>query len=179
MQPLAWALPRAGGNWIFNPNMSEHFATEVEIGGPVPQMLLNGLVQAIIDSGLGVDWEYSSEADIHSKITSCSGSQTLTLTACEFAGGGAAEPENFCIRHRIPYTKRLHGKHEYNGELTWWRPGMRIARIWEDTDITGEPVMLRREALEEALSAGETLQQVFTKLQAVAAPLPPIQIIPA
>jgi len=157
--------------------MSDRFATEVEIGGDIPRSLIPSLAVAIESAGLGLEWgDSSSSEELRKAIMDCNGTATLHVNATELAGGDTETLDEFCVSHGIAFTKRVDGKYEYNGEIHWWHPGLDGVQSWSDTDKEGKLVMLRREALEEALQKGSTLQQVIKHLKAVAPQVPNIRL---
>ena len=70
----------------------------------------------------------------------------------------------------------MDGKFEYNGDITWWQPGMRRPETWEDTDKEANKVMISLESLRKKRRSRKTLAQVIKELEKVAPPTGNFQI---
>ncbi len=158
--------------------MADRFATDVEIGGVIPRSLIPDLINAIQSAGLDLEWNDGtpSEQALRQELEGCDGKATLHVNATELAGGDINPLDEFCVANGIPFTKRVDGKYDYNGEIHWWHPGLSRIQTWSDTDKEASKVMLGLASLKEVLQAGKTLEQVVQQLEKVAPQVPNVQI---
>ena len=158
--------------------MADRFSTQIEIGGSLKRKKLAEFISILQGDGLGLDYEDATTEALIAEAERCSKEgEPLVVSALEITFSGLDPTQEFCQQHKLSFIKRADGKYEYNGDLTWWKPGMRRAETWEDTDKDATKVMISLEALKKLRRSRKTLDQVIQKLEKVAPPTGPFLIV--
>src|ERR1022692_3026042 len=158
--------------------MADRFATQFEIGGTLKREKLEEFISTLQSDGFGLNYEDATVEAMIVEAERCSEEgEPFVVSALEIAWGDVDSTKEFCQEHKLPFIKRVDGKFEYNGDLTWWQPGMRRAEVWEDTDKEATRVMISLAALKKLRRSRKTLDQVIQKLEKVALPTGPLRIV--
>ena len=158
--------------------MADRFSTQIEIGGALKRKDLEGFISTLQSDGLGLNYEDATAEAMIAEAERCNKEgEPFVVSALEIAWGDVDSTQEFCQEHKLPFIKRVDGKFEYNGVLTWWQPGMRRAEVWEDTDKEATRVMISLAALKKLRRSRKTLDQVIQKLEKVALPTGPLRIV--
>ena len=156
----------------------DRFSVTFTLGGKLKATLVPNLIKAIQEAGLNIEWNQGyGEDDILQAIRLCGKTIPLTVMNHELGAGNTEPLDLFCIKHRLSFDKRVDGKYEFNGEIHWWKPGLKQVQVWYDTDKEAKRVMASLFLLENALTHGKTLEQIVKRLRRVAPPVPGLQII--
>jgi hypothetical protein len=157
--------------------MADRFATQFEIGGSLKRKKLEEFISILQSDGFGLNYEDATAEAMTAEAERCSKEgEPLIVSALEIAWGDVDSTQEFCQKHKLPFIKRVDGKFEYNGDITWWQPGLRRPETWEDTDKEANKVMISLEALRKKRRSRKTLAQVIKELEKVAPPTGNFQI---
>ena len=155
--------------------MGDRFHTEIEIGGPITKTQLKEIVSQASSCGLSVDWEQVyDEGWILDRLEQQikQGSPCLSLSDPEVSHEFEASLTEYLILEGIPWNKKVDPKYEYDGEIVWWRKGMKAHESWT-TNTDAEPVVTV-ETLRHWLKKRKTLKWVVATLSKIPPPLPRI-----
>src|SRR5665213_721232 len=159
--------------------MADRFATQFEIGGFLKREKLEEFISTLQSDGFGLNYEDATVEAMIVEAERCSEEgKPFVVSALEIAWGDVDSTQEFCQKHKLCFIKRVDGKFEYNGDITWWHPGMRRPATWEDTDKEASKVMISLEALKRKHRSHKTHAQVIKELERVAPPTGKFQIKP-
>ena len=82
------------------------------------------------------------------------------------------------MEHKLPFVKRTDARHEYDGQIEWWRPGMKHLGKWEFTNTEANAIHISLESLKKALEQRKTLRQVVAELEGIAPDPGPVILLP-
>ena len=151
--------------------MSEHFCTLIEIGGTIKRKQLPKLIAAMQADGIGIHYCEATAEAIRQEAEKCHREGwALQASGTEVTWGNLENTEAFCKKHKLQFNKRTEGRYEYNGAISWWRPGMKTNKTWSETNKDATVVMLSLANLTKAKAQGKTLQKIVKELEAVAPP---------
>lgn len=162
--------------------MADYFWGEIEIGGPVPLRLVQGLLSAIgqVDRGrTGTPFTATDPATLLEQLDEDTGYLHLTNEQARY--GQFEELEEFLQKHGIGYDRRSSGKHEFTPEEARFRPGMKgtVVRLMTHDEL---PVVdwLKVDEARQLLQAGK-VEAASAKLRDVLGPdvpkLAPFEIV--
>jgi hypothetical protein len=163
--------------------MADRMAARIEIGGDVPEQLVDELVSLIVDSGAGFEWgERTDEEETRAAIEAAvAGSEPLALTDDEATWGRFEPLEDWLIEQRIPWRRHSSAKYEYDAEIVWFLPGMEepeTVAANEDANVL-VPLDDLRGLLERC--SGAAVETALRDIVAANTPpdLPPLRIVPS
>lgn len=106
--------------------MADYFWGEIEIGGPVPLNLVEGLLGAVGDkmdcNCDGAKFSATDPASLLAQLDEATGYLHLVNEQARY--GQFEELEQFLQSHGIAYGRRSFGKYEFTPEEARFRPGM-------------------------------------------------------
>lgn len=155
--------------------MGDRFHTEIEIGGPITREQLKEIAGHAAACGLSVDWEQVYEEGwildrLEQQIKQ--GSPCLSLSDPEVSHEFESTLTEYLLLEGIPWNKKVDPKYEYDGEITWWRKGMKAHKTWmTNTDAIA---VVTAETLRTWLAKRKTLKWVVEHLSKIPPPLPRI-----
>ena len=83
----------------------------------------------------------------------------------------------FCHEHKLPFVKRTDARFEYNGQIEWWRPGMKLLGCWEFTNTEATEIFISLDALKRALNKHKSLRKVISGMEMIAPDPGPITLL--
>lgn len=81
------------------------------------------------------------------------------------------------MEHKLPFVKRTDARFEYNGQIEWWRPGMKHLGCWEFTNTEAQAILISLDALKKALKKRKSLRAVIAQMEMVAPDPGPITLL--
>jgi hypothetical protein len=108
------------------------------------------------------------EQSLHKEVERISGTSSLQVCNNDLAPYLTEEFDLFLMEHKLPFVKRTDARHEYDGQIEWWRPGMQHLGKWEFTNTEANAIHISLESLKKALEQHKTLRQVVAALERVA-----------
>src|SRR5438045_2325303 len=109
--------------------MSDRFPALIEIGGPIPRSRVSELLARVQATGLRWDWcedavKAATPEELLAELRQRD-SQVLSIGDDEALGGMFSDLEGFLVRHDIAFDRRSEAKYEYDGEIVFFRRGMK------------------------------------------------------
>lgn len=159
--------------------MADRFPTEIEISGRLTEDQLHELCERAVSEGLSADWENCFQQDwLEEKLREQikQGSPFLTLSATEMCPGDEAPFTEWLIEQKLAWNKWVSAKYEYDAGLTWWRPGMKCHRSWDEMDAGAKNVMVSVSTLKNWLAKKRTLKWVVAYLTKIPPRLPKLRL---
>jgi hypothetical protein len=157
--------------------MGDRFSTTLEIGGKLERSKLHELVEALRSDTYGLDWgDPGAETEFREYIEHASENTGILSFHCSELSLSSTATTDFCEENRLSYVTYQEGKHEYDGDISWWRPGMKIPRI-HMADHAGSRPVLGLSELKNYKTRGLTLAGVIKNLRAVPPKLPVFKLI--
>jgi hypothetical protein len=111
--------------------MGEYYPGQITIGGKITRtdFVRLFLVAKNSNVGLGYDDQGIGETpqDLLDILTGADDLQfdPLRLCSVEANYGRLPDLEEFCRKHKLTYHQRSEARYEYDGEISWWKPGMK------------------------------------------------------
>lgn len=141
--------------------MSERRAAEIWIGGTIQLELINELCAAIRGEQLSLEWgdavfEPRDVDELLEGLCGLDGVEVLYFCDDRAVWGQFAELEEFLRKRRLPYDRRSGASDCYDGALSQFRPGKKLAEM--TTNANGYPVV-DADVVEQALSLLMKAQQ--------------------
>ncbi len=158
--------------------MADRFPIRYEIGGKLTRAVLDQLIGHLLD--LQLTREYGGcddEASLLKEIADISGKASLKVCHNELAPYVTEELDLFLIEHKLPFLKRTDARFEYDGEIQWWRPGMKHLGRWEFTNTEANEIFISLDALKRSLKKGKSLRKVIAEMETVAPDPGPIFLV--
>ena len=164
--------------------MSDRFPGLVEIGGPIPRWLVPPLLARVQAAGLRWNWcEDEVAANTPEELLEelrQHDSPVLSVGDDEALGGMFESLEEFLVEQGIAFDRRSDAKYEYDGEIVFFRLGMKRPG-WCLATQDGEPT-IRLDDLQpirglfQAGNHGAALTELDALLDRIP-PLPPLTIV--
>ncbi|HOC54009.1 MAG TPA: hypothetical protein PKI20_00160 [Verrucomicrobiota bacterium] len=149
--------------------MADRFPIRYEIGGKIASAVFDALLEHLL--AVQMTREYGGcddEASLRKEAEQISGNSSLKVCNSELAPYLTDELDLFLVEHRLAFVKRTDARHEYGGQIEWWRPGMKHLAKWEFTNTEATEVHVSLEFLRKALGQRKTLRKVVEGLEGVA-----------
>jgi hypothetical protein len=159
--------------------MADRFPVRYEIGGKIATAILDALLEHLL--AVQMTREYGGcddEASLRKEAEQISGNSSLKVCNSELAPYMTDELDLFLVEHRLAFVKRTDARHEYGGQIEWWRPGMKHLGKWEFTNTEATEVHVSLEFLKKALGQRKTLRKVVEGLEGVAPDPGPLILVP-
>src|SRR5579859_5743472 len=150
----------------------ECFYTRIEIGGELNRDSLVRLLNAIGESGAWFDLAANEDETAHIEETS-QDMRPLELSNDDQPWGRFEDLEAFCRGNNLTYRRETSPKHEYEGVIAFWRPGMEQA-VETPMDQDRGPYIALAE-LKARSEAGAYLADVVKSIEDATGPVPPIK----
>jgi hypothetical protein len=159
--------------------MADRFPIRYEIGGKITAAVLDRLIRQLLDVQMTRDYGgCDDEASLHKEVERISGTSSLQVCNNDLAPYLTDDLDLFLMEHKLPFVKRTDARHEYDGQIEWWRPGMKHLGKWEFTNTEANAVHISLESLKKALEQHKTLRQVVAALEGVAPDPGPVILLP-
>lgn len=149
--------------------MADRFPIRYEIGGKIASLVLDALLEHLL--AVQMTREYGGcddAASLRKEAERISGNSALKVCNSELAPYMTDELDLFLVEHRLAFVKRTDARHEYGGQIEWWRPGIKHLAKWEFTNAEATEVHVSLEFLKKALEQRKTLRKVVAELEGVA-----------
>lgn len=149
--------------------MADRFAISYEIGGKIASAVLDSLLEHLL--AVQMTREYGGcddEASLRKEAERISGNSSLKVCNSELAPYMTDDLDLCLVEHRLTFVKRTDARHEYSGQIEWWRPGLKHMAKWEFTNTEATEVHVSLEFLKKALEQRKTLRKVVAGLEGVA-----------
>jgi len=109
--------------------MSDRYPAEIQIGGPIPRMILVELVKEIVATGASLD-DYSGRIVTQESVQeTLQEGQIIKLCDDQACYGGFEELEDFLVRRGIHFNLHCDAFCEYDGENVYFRGGKRLLSL--------------------------------------------------
>ncbi len=128
--------------------MSDHFAGQIDIGGPIPRAVLSRLISAVVAEGVsleGYGGAYVNEEELQAAIQK---GKTIRLYDDQACYGQFDALEAFLVKHRIHFDRYSEAFSEFSAEAVYYRGGKEAVVL--PADQSGH-VLLRFEEVTEIL----------------------------
>ena len=91
----------------------------------------------------------------------------LRLSSIEASYGRFPDLEEFCRNHKLTYHQQSEAKYEYDGEFSWWEPGMKQEQSTTATQDGAPTIRLLElvEAIDKKKTAKDKLATVIKLLK--------------
>ena len=158
--------------------MADRFPIRYEIGGKMTAAVLDRLLRQLLD--IQMTREYGGrddEASLSKEAERISGTSSLQVCHNDLAPYLTGELDLFLMEHKLPFVKRTDARHEYDGQIEWWLPGMKHLGKWEFTNTEATAVHVSLEFLKKALEERKTLRKVVAELEGVAPDPGPVILV--
>jgi len=158
--------------------MADRFPIRYEIGGRLTPTVLDELIALLL--GIQMTREYGGcddEKSLRKEVERVSGKSSLQVCNHDIAAYTTEDLDLFLIAHELPFVKRTDARYEYNGEIEWWRPGMKNMGKWEFTNTEANEIQISLESLKRSLEKRKTLRQVVAELEGVAPDPGPVTLV--
>jgi hypothetical protein len=117
------------------------------------------------------------EASLLKEVESVSGKSSLKVCNNDLAPYLTEELDLFLMQHKLSFVKRTDARFEYNGQIEWWRPGMKHFGCWEFTNTEAQAILISLDALKKALKNRKSLRAVIAQMEMVAPDPGPITLL--
>ena len=149
--------------------MADRFPIRYEIGGRISHAVLDELIAHLLDVSLTREYGgCDDETSLFREVERVSGKESLKVCNNDLAPYATEQLDWFLVEHKLPFVKRTDARFEYNGEIQWWRPGMKHLGRWEFTNSEAKEVFISLEALKRALGKRKSLRAVIAEMETVA-----------
>lgn len=138
--------------------MSDHIPMTIRIGGELSLNTLAGLENLVPGDG-NLDEAISKGEAFYGEDG-------------DAPWGYDEDLEKFCRKHKLTYLRTTEAKYEYNGEIAFWKPGMKEP-IANPATQDGQPYA-DLATLRHYHSKGKTLAQVIEDLKYFVQDVPPL-----
>lgn len=158
--------------------MADRFPIRYEIGGKIAYAVLDSLLEHLL--AVQMTREYGGcddEASLRKEAERIGGNSSLRVCNSELAPYMTDELDLFLVEHRLAFVKRTDARHEYGGQIEWWRPGMKHMGKWEFTNTEATEIHVSLEFLRKALGQRKTLRKVVAELEGVAPEPGPLLLV--
>ncbi len=158
--------------------MADRSPIRYEIGGKIASAVLDSLLEHLL--AIQMTREYGGcddEASLRKEAERISGNSSLKVCNSELAPYMTDDLDLFLVEHRLTFVKRTDARHEYGGQIEWWRPGLKHMAKWEFTNTEATEVHVSLEFLKKALEQRKTLRKVVAGLEGVAPDPGPLILI--
>jgi len=159
--------------------MADRFPIRYEIGGKITtSTMLDELISQLL--AIQMTREYGGcddESSLRKEIERISGKSSLLVCNNDLAPYMAEELDLFLVEQKLPFVKRTDARYEYNGQIEWWRPGMKHMGRWEFTNTEANEIHISLESLKRSLEKRKTLRQVVADLDGVAPDPGPVILV--
>jgi len=159
--------------------MADRFPIRYEIGGKIASLVLDALLEHLL--AVQMTREYGGcddAASLRKEAERISGNSPLKVCNSELAPYMTDELDVFLVEHRLAFVKRTDARHEYGGQIEWWRSGMKHLAKWEFTNSEATEVHVSLEFLKKALGQRKTLRKVVEGLEGVGPDTGPLILVP-
>lgn len=149
--------------------MADRFPIRYEIGGKLTHAVLDELIAHLLE--LTLTREYGGcddETSLLEEVKRVSGKAPLKVCNNDLAPYATEQLDMFLMEHKLPFVKRTDARFEYNGEIQWWRPGMKHLGRWEFTNSEAKEILISLDALKRALRKRKSLREGIAEMEAVA-----------
>lgn len=158
--------------------MGDHFKIEIKFGGNVTTEDLQEITEQAFAYGMGIEWEDSTMSDLRRILENWAvarGYPALTHPSCDW--GNIEELENLLTLKGLTWVKRICALYEYDGELKWWKPGMKSSEDCLANANADEPI-LTLETLQGLRVGGmKKVSDVIDYLQFLVPEVPPLALV--
>jgi hypothetical protein len=140
--------------------------------------VLDELIAHLIE--LSLTREYGGcddETSLFREVERVSGKASLKVCHNDLAPYVTEQLDLFLMEHKLPFVKRTDARFEYNGEIQWWRPGMKHLGRWEFTNSEAKEILISLDALKRALKKRKSLRKVIGEMEMVAPDPGPIILL--
>jgi len=158
--------------------MADRFPIRYEIGGRLTSAVLDELMAHLLD--LRLTREYGGcddETSLLKEVRSISGKDSLKVCNNDLAPYLTEQLDLFLMEHKLPFVKRTDARFEYNGQIEWWRPGMKLLGRWEFTNTEATEIFISLDALKRALNKHKSLRKVISGMEMIAPDPGPITLL--
>lgn len=158
--------------------MADRFPIRYEIGGKLTRAVLDELIAHLLDIQLTREYGGCDDgATLFKEVERVNGKTSLRVCNNELAPYMTEQLDLFLIAHKLPFVKRTDARFEYNGEIHWWRPGMKHLGCWEFTNTEAQAILISLDALKKALKKRKSLRAVIAQMEMVAPDPGPITLL--
>jgi len=158
--------------------MADRFPIRYEIGGKITAAVLDRLLRQLLDIQMTRENGCDDEGSLRKEVERISGTSSLQVCNNDLAPYLTDDLDLFLMEHKLPFVKRTDARHEYDGQIEWWQPGMKHLGKWEFTNTEANAVHISLESLKKALEQHKTLRQVVAALEGVAPDPGPVILLP-
>ena len=158
--------------------MADRFPIRYEIGGELTHAALDELIEHLIEVPLTREYGgCDDEGSLLKEVERVSGRTSLKVCNNDLAPYATEQLDLFLMEHRLPFVQRADARFEYNGEIQWWRPGMKHLGRWEFTNTEAKEILISLDALKRALKKRKSLRRVIAEMERVAPDPGPITLL--
>ncbi len=158
--------------------MADRFPIRYEIGGELTHAVLDELIEHLIEVSLTREYGgCDDETSLFREVEKISGKEPLKICNNDLAPYMTEQLDLFLMEHRQPFVKRTDARFEYNGEIQWWRPGMKQLGRWEFTNTEATEILISLDVLKRALKKRKSLRQVIAEMELIAPNPGPITLL--
>lgn len=158
--------------------MADRFPIRYEIGGKLTHVVLDELIAHLIEVSLTREYGgCDDEGSLLKEVERVSGKTSLKVCNNDLAPYMTEQFDLFLMEHELPFVKRTDARFEYNGEIQWWRSGMKQLGRWEFTNTEAKEILISLDALKRALRKRKSLREVIAEMEMVAPDPGPIILL--
>ena len=158
--------------------MADRFPIRYEIGGRLTSEVLDELITHVLDIQLAREYGgCDDEKSLQKEVETVSGKTPLQVCNNDLAPYLTEELDLFLMQHKLSFVKRTDARFEYNGQIEWWRPGMKHLGCWEFTNTEAQAILISLDALKRALKKRKSLRAVIAQMEMVAPDPGPITLL--
>lgn len=158
--------------------MADRFPIRYEIGGRLTSEVLDELIAHVLDIQLAKEYGgCDDEKSLHKEVETVSGRTPLQVCNNDLAPYMTEQLDLFLMEHKLPFVKRTDARFEYNGQIEWWRPGMKHLGCWEFTNTEAQTILISLDVLKNALKKRKSLRRVIAEMEMVAPDPGPIALL--
>lgn len=131
--------------------------------------VLDELIEHLIEVSLTREYGGNDdEGSLLKEVERISGKAPFKVCNNDLASYMTEQLDLFLMEHRLPFVKRTDARFEYNGEIQWWRPGMKQLGRWEFTNTEATEILISLDVLKRALKKRKSLRQVIAEMEMTA-----------
>lgn len=158
--------------------MADRFPIRYEIGGKLTHAVLDELIAHLIEFSLTREYGgCDDEGSLLKEVERVSGKTSLKVCHNDLAPYITEQLDLFLMEHKLPFVKRTDARFEYNGEIQWWRPGMKQLGRWEFTNTEATEILISLDVLKRALKKRKSLRKVIAEMEVIAPNPGPITML--
>ena len=144
--------------------MADHIAAEIHIGGKIPRSIVQGMCEAIHQSGAALQWSGppcridTPDALLAARSLDADGSSVLKLRDDEARWGEFDPLEPFLREHGIAYRRWTDAQCECDAEVEAFHP--QCGQVSWLTNHAGKPILLASQLITTETKLAELLDRV-------------------